>query len=218
MADQPVADHRMLLDVCRLLRRQPAGLLQHVVADADLADVVQEARQVEVALHGRRHVHLPGQPHRHPRHALAVAPGVRVLGVDGGRQAAHQAEKRVFEFLIDLGLLAVVEQLPPGQQHQFEVHRLEAPARMEAQSGQPVAARPADAHQDRAERPRRGRLGRGVEERPQHLAGAGGVGQDVFDEALPPRRRQLGHADALRPVAGGAGVPEDRVGPQGLLH
>ena len=104
--------------------------------------------------------------------ALAVAPRVGVLGVDGGRQAAHQAEKRVLKLLIDLGLLTMVEQLAPGQQHQLEVHRLEQPPRMEAQGDQPVAARPADAHQRGAERPRRRRPGRGVEERPQHLAGA----------------------------------------------
>ena len=44
-----VADDRVLLDVLELLVGQGPALGEHVVADADLADVVQQAGEVDVA-------------------------------------------------------------------------------------------------------------------------------------------------------------------------
>src|SRR5438874_2350596 len=85
------------------------------------------------SIHGSGQPHLLAQPNADPRDPLAVAPGVGVLGVDGGGQATDQAEQRFTEPFVDLALLAVTEQHPPGQEHHLQVRRSEQPPRMEAE-------------------------------------------------------------------------------------
>jgi hypothetical protein len=87
------------LDLAEFLRRQRAALLEHLVVDADLADVMQESRQIEVAPFGRGHVQLLGEPDRDPRHALRVPRGVRVLGVDAAHEGMQHAHEQVFEIV-----------------------------------------------------------------------------------------------------------------------
>ena len=78
-----------------LFRRQRAGLAQHGVADADLADVVQErAEPQDLELVGGE-VHLPADRHRHRADALRVAGGVRVPRIERQRERADRADVRV---------------------------------------------------------------------------------------------------------------------------
>ena len=91
------ADPDVLLDVSIFLVGELAGLLQDAVVHADLADVVQQAHQVEVALVVRRHLQLLADPHGDPGHPLGMARGVRVLGVDRGGQGADHAEEEVLQ-------------------------------------------------------------------------------------------------------------------------
>ena len=87
-----------------LVGSQRAGLLEHGVVDADLADVVEQAHQVEVAPLVGRHAQLLGEPDGDPRHALGVARGVGVLGVDGRGQGADDAEEQLLQVGVEPGV------------------------------------------------------------------------------------------------------------------
>ena len=112
-----VADDRVLLDVLELLVGQRPALGEDVVADADLADVVQQAGQVDVALLGLLQAELAPQLDGRARHALAVAVGVRILGVDRGGQRARQPDQEVLDVEIALGG-AHVEAEQRGERHE----------------------------------------------------------------------------------------------------
>ena len=72
------ADLDVRLDQPVLLRRERAGLLQDGVVDADLADVVEQAHQVEVAPLVRRDAQLLGRAGR--RSAPRARSGPRCTG------------------------------------------------------------------------------------------------------------------------------------------
>src|SRR5262249_7353947 len=88
--DNAIADDRMFLDQPRLLVGELAGLAQDVVLDADLADVVQQTGQVQIAQDGLGKVHRLPKTRGNTGDPLAVATGVRILSVDGGRQTVDQ--------------------------------------------------------------------------------------------------------------------------------
>ena len=81
-----------------------AVLQEHMVVDADLADVVQKPGQVEVAALLRRHAQLFRQADRDSRHALGMPGGVGILGVDGRGQGTDDPEEEFLEFGVDLGV------------------------------------------------------------------------------------------------------------------
>ena len=87
-------------------RRQRPGLAQHGVVDADLADVVQQAGQVDVAQLVLLQAQLAAQLDGDAGDALAVAEGVRVLGVQRRRQRARQADQQLLEVLVAAGAAA----------------------------------------------------------------------------------------------------------------
>ena len=81
----PISTCRLNLAV--LFRRQGPGLLEHVVVDADLADVMEQASEVEVAPFWGRHSQFFGQPDGNACHPLRMPRGIGILGIDGSRQA-----------------------------------------------------------------------------------------------------------------------------------
>ncbi len=85
-----------------VIRERPA-LGENLIADADLADVVQEAGQVDVVLLGLAQPELAPELDGHARHALAVAVGVLILGVDRGGQRARQPDENLLDVEIALG-------------------------------------------------------------------------------------------------------------------
>ena len=86
------ADARVLLDHAPLFRRQRALLEQHVVADADLADVVQVAADLEELEVALRQLELPPDLDRELADAHGVTGGVGVARVDGGRERADRLQ------------------------------------------------------------------------------------------------------------------------------
>ena len=98
-----VADDDVLLDVLELLVGQRPALGEDVVADADLADVVQQAGEVDVAQLVLLQAELAPELDGRPRHALAVAVGVGVLGVDRGGQRAGQPDQEVLDVQVAAG-------------------------------------------------------------------------------------------------------------------
>ena len=109
--EDPAADQDVLGDLREFLGRQRAPLAQDRVGHADLADVVEQSGEVDVAQFGLGEPQLAGQLDGDPRNALAVAAGVGVLGVDGRGQRADQAREEV----LDLGLPPRAARLQPQQ-------------------------------------------------------------------------------------------------------
>ena len=68
------------------------GLAQHGVADADLADVVQEGAEPQNLELIVGQGHLPADADRHRADALRVAGGIRVPRVERQRQRADRAD------------------------------------------------------------------------------------------------------------------------------
>ena len=102
-----------------------ARFAKHVVVDADLADVVQQAGQINRVQVVRVAAQLPGQANREPRHAIAVTAGVRVLGVDGRGECPHDAAEE-FGLLVVQGDVAAVDAQDRGHAgHQAGFHRAE---------------------------------------------------------------------------------------------
>ncbi len=98
------ADAGVLAHELPLLARQRAGLEQHAVGDADLADVVQEGDVLHLfeALLGPaelapEHGHVGG-------HAAGVAEGVVVLGAERRAEGAQVAEVEALHLLVELGV------------------------------------------------------------------------------------------------------------------
>ena len=127
------ADLDVRLDHAVFLGGQRPGLLEHGVVDADLADVVEQAHQVEVAPLVGRHAQLLGEPDGDPRDSLGVARGVRVLGVDGRGQGADDAEEQLLQVGVEpgVGLLGGdqrgdrLEQLDPRRGERAVVERVD---------------------------------------------------------------------------------------------
>ena len=88
------AEHRVLLDDVELGRGQRARLPQHVVGDADLADVVQQRAEAHDLDVGGRQVELPADGHRQHADAVRVPGGVRIARVERRRERADRARVR----------------------------------------------------------------------------------------------------------------------------
>ena len=76
VGDDPLAGDRVLLDVEVFRRRQGPFLAEDIVPDADLADVVEEPGEVEVADLASRQGHLFPEPYRDPRDPRSLWPQV----------------------------------------------------------------------------------------------------------------------------------------------
>ena len=85
-----------------LLVVQRALLAQDLVADPDLADVVQQPGEVDVAQLVLRQAQLAPELDGDPGDPLAVAEGVRVLGVDRRGERPGQADQEVPEMVVAL--------------------------------------------------------------------------------------------------------------------
>ena len=120
------ADARMLLDEPELFRRQRSRLPQHIVADADLADVMQkraEAQDVELVV---GQAHLPADGDGDGADSFGVARGVRVARVERQCQRSDGA---------DVG----VPRLCLGFAHRLH-HRVEGRVSVSTSSEKPVSA------------------------------------------------------------------------------
>src|SRR5207302_5591435 len=91
------------------------------LADAGDADVVQQAREVEVVEDGRRHPQTLADLDRDPGHAFAVAVCVRHVGVDGGGQALDQPAHRVGHPPDQSAAAPLVHEDSPDQGHDAQV-------------------------------------------------------------------------------------------------
>src|SRR5258708_7802676 len=85
-----VADDGVLLDELEFLARERSGLAEDLVVDADFADVVQEAGEINVAEVVEGESELNSQAARDERHPFTVAAGIGVFGVQGRHQRADE--------------------------------------------------------------------------------------------------------------------------------
>ena len=95
------------LDVLEFGRRERTRLAEHVVVDADLADVVQQAGQVDRVEIVRAAANFAGQANREAGNAIAVTAGVRVFGVDGRGECPHDAAEEFGLFVVEGDVAAV---------------------------------------------------------------------------------------------------------------
>ena len=99
------ADAGMLTNELPLLRGQGAGLEQHAVRYADLADVVQEGDVLDLFQTLGGPAQLAAQQGHVGRDPVGVAEGVVVLGGQGGAQGSQVAQVEVLDLLVELGVL-----------------------------------------------------------------------------------------------------------------
>ena len=95
VAQDLVADLGVGLDVFVFGLGQLARLAEHVVVDADLADVVQQAGEVDRVQGPAIAAQLFRQANRDAGHAIAMTAGVGILGVDGRGQRPHDAPAKI---------------------------------------------------------------------------------------------------------------------------
>ncbi len=117
VGEDAVADDHVLLDMLELVGRQRAALGEDVVADADLADVVQEAGQVDVAQFVLGQAERATQLDGGAGHALAVAVRVGILGVDRRGQRTGQTDQKFLDVMVALGGLSM-EAEERGERHE----------------------------------------------------------------------------------------------------
>lgn len=98
------ADPHVRLDLSKLLVGQRPPFFENLVLDADLADVVKQAHQVEVAAEDRVETELFSQPDGDASDALGMPRGIGVFGVDRGGERANHAEEQVFEIAVESGV------------------------------------------------------------------------------------------------------------------
>ena len=166
----------MRLDVFELGRRQRARLAEHVVVDADLADVVQQAGQVDrVQVFVVSQPSCAGQAHREPGHAIAVTAGVRVLGVDGRGECPHDAGEEFGLLVVERDVAAVDAEDRGHAGHQAGFDRAEFDFAVGDVAGAGVIQR-----QQPAE---------------QAIAFANRHGDDLADVRIEPGRRAGGRRD-----------------------
>src|SRR5262249_3968208 len=78
------AQFRMRFDMFEFGRRKWARLAEHVVVDADLANVMEQAREVDCVEVFGAAANLPGQANRQAGNTITVTASIWVLGIDGG--------------------------------------------------------------------------------------------------------------------------------------
>ena len=99
------AEHRVLAHRLPLLAVELAGLEQHAVGDADLADVVQEGGLFDLAHELLGPAELLRQEDVVGRDAGGVAEGVVVLGVEGGAERLEVVEVHALDVAVEQGVL-----------------------------------------------------------------------------------------------------------------
>ena len=191
LGNDGVADERMLADVRLLFFGEGALLLQHAIANADLADIVEQAGQVEVAENHRTEAHVLAQANGHARDPFAVAAGEGALGADGFVQAADHAQDRVGQVFLRPSLPAMIAKDAANQQHDLEIFHAEKPLVAETHRHHPEGSRFAEPNHERALRLRlridicRGRRVEGAIAIPMR----GELSQLLFGETAPPHRQ-----------------------------
>ena len=103
-AEDAGADERVLLHDAELMIREPAGLHEDRVRDADLADVVHRAGQLDELDIGLREAELAGEDRRVARHALEVRGGVLILVFRGDREPEDRVDVGVAHLLDEPGV------------------------------------------------------------------------------------------------------------------
>ena len=111
-AQDALADDRVLAHELPLVVVELAGLVQHVVGDADLADVVQHRDGLDLGHRPRLEPEPVRDGDRQVADGVGVLAGVAVAGLERGRQRAHDG-------LVGLGraaalLLEVAQDLGEG--------------------------------------------------------------------------------------------------------
>ncbi len=155
---------------CAWISRYSSGVsgvafFEQTIVDPDLADVVQQPHQVEVATVVGREPEFLGEPDGDPRDPLGVARGVRVLRVDRRGQRPDHAEE---EFL-QLAIEPTVGPLRPDQ-------RGDRPDQLDLGRGEPAVVDGVDGDDPADRRLRVGRDGDGPPDPGQGI-GAGLVVQ-----------------------------------------
>ncbi len=102
--DRP-AEGRVGLHDHPLLRGERGRLVENGVGNADLADVVQQRRELDPADLIRRELHLDRDDPRQGRDPGRVAPGVRIARVDRGGERLHRREVELAQSSVMLGVL-----------------------------------------------------------------------------------------------------------------
>src|SRR5207245_2543159 len=87
VADRRVAAHDRHLRVVETRR-----LAEDLLGDTNLADVVEQAAELDLVAHHRIETHNARNLHRELDGALRVANGVRILDLDGTNQHAQRLE------------------------------------------------------------------------------------------------------------------------------
>jgi hypothetical protein len=90
--DDPGSDHGVQLDHRALLAREGARLEQHPLAHAELADVPQQARELQLLATGRLDVEPLGHPVDVSADLGGVGNDIGIAGLDGVGKHAHDRE------------------------------------------------------------------------------------------------------------------------------
>jgi len=101
VGNDPFTDDGMLPQVRHFLGGQRARFAENAVTDADLADVVQQSSEVEVADLTARQIHHLTKANGNAGDAFAVTASVRVLGVDCCRKTADDPEQSFLQILVE---------------------------------------------------------------------------------------------------------------------
>ena len=118
-------EHRVLPHELPLLRVQAARLEQHAVGDADLADVVQVGRLLDLAEISSDQPSSRAEHHHVRGDARGVAERVVVLGVEGRAQRLEVAQVHPLDLFVEPGVLDGQRQLRADALQQLAVERRE---------------------------------------------------------------------------------------------
>jgi hypothetical protein len=99
----------MLFHVFAFFGSEGAGLAEDLIADPNLADVMEQAGEVKVADFSAREAHFLTESDGDSGDALAMSAGVGVLRVDRGGEAADDAEEGVLEIFMDAEIAVMAE-------------------------------------------------------------------------------------------------------------
>ena len=119
------ADLGMLFDLLEFFGRQLAGLLKHGFGHADLADIVQQARNVNALDKMIAELGFLRENAAEQSDAFAVAAGVCVLGVDGAGETVQQAHHQAAHVFVQREIFQIDRRFVADRVQQLAVHRVE---------------------------------------------------------------------------------------------
>ena len=110
----------MGLNLAILVGCEWSSLLENIVVNSNLADIVEQPGEVEVATFLRRHLQLFRQTGRNPCDALGMPGGVGILGVDRGGQGSDDSEEQFLELDVGPGIAGL-----RGDERRHVLHALD---------------------------------------------------------------------------------------------